>query len=84
MSIRVTLSLPWMITAILVWSCLPVAWAADVRIRAAEVVAYGVFEAHKQQSFTKRFRSNAPAADTVTNVRFVDFTHDIMPELGTQ
>jgi hypothetical protein len=64
--------------------CTPASRAADVRIRAAEVVAYGLFEAHKNRGFTSRFRPNAPAADSVSNVKFVEFTHDIPPVLGAQ
>lgn len=64
--------------------CAPGLRAADVKIRAAEVVAYGLFEATRDHRFTSRFRPNAPAADSVSNVRFVEFTNDVPPALGTQ
>lgn len=68
----------------LILLCPPASRATDVKIRAAEVVAYGLFEATRDHRFTSRFRPNAPAADSVSNIRFVEFTHDIPPTLGAQ
>ncbi len=54
----------------------------DLQIRAAEIVGWGVFEA-KNSSRNKGFRRNAPPADTVKGVRFLEFTNEIPPQLGT-
>lgn len=57
-------------------------WATDLQVRAAEITGYGIFEA-RNEGTQRGFRSNAPAADGVTSVRFTEFTNDIPARLGT-
>jgi len=58
------------------------AGAADVQIRAAEIVGYGIFES-STSSRQAGWRRNAPPADGVEGVRFLDFTNEIPAKLGT-
>lgn len=55
--------------------------AADLQIRAAEVVGYGICEvgwSRREFGFTRL----APPGDIVKGVHFVEFTHEIPAEIG--
>ncbi len=54
----------------------------DIRIQAAEVVGYGIFES-RSASRTAGWRRQAPPADAVEGVRFLEFTNEIPAVLGT-
>jgi hypothetical protein len=59
-----------------------VALAADVLIRAAEIVGYGIFDTSSSVS-ERGFSSSSLAKDNVRGVRFLEYTTDIPGKLGT-
>ncbi len=54
---------------------------ADLEIRAAEIVGYGIFDA-ATTSARRGFSGSSMARDDVRGVRFLDYTTDIPGELG--
>lgn len=55
----------------------------NIRIRAAEVTAYGIFDARMVERRARLRTSRSVGGDAVDGVRFVDFTNEIPGVLGT-
>ena len=57
--------------------------ATDMAIKAAEITAFGTFEAGAEQH-ESLVRAEAPASDEVSDYRFVHFTNKIPARLGVE
>ena len=55
--------------------------AADVQVRAAEIVGYGLFES-KASEHSKGDTTESPRADAVKGVRFLEYTNEIPGAIG--
>jgi len=70
-----------LISIALMWCLANLSLASDLRVRAAEIVGYGIFDTSSSTSGSG-FTKSSIAKDNVKGVRFVEYTTDIPAKPG--